>query len=226
MANQASIDAAAKERIIRHLNNDHQKTISYYLQHYKKLSSSAAYKPIVTDITFNALTVQTRDGKSYPIPFDPPMKAWSDARQRTVDMDREARSALDISPIAITAYEPPKSPFHLTVFGLCIFTFVIFVTRNEIVPGTWFYDTVLPWYPGGPKWFLWIAKVIALPVLGIHLGEAYWLDRSRLRKHGVERGSSLWYKWIASCFIEGVACFQRIDATVKRKTLEAEKAKH
>ena len=226
MADQASKDAVAKERIIKHLNNDHQKSLSYYLQHYKKLSSSVAYKPLVTDITFDALTIKTRGGESYPIPFNPPMKSWADARQRTVDMDGEARSALDISPIAITAYEPPLSPVHLTVFGLCIFTFVIFVTRNKIVPGTWFYDNVLPWYPGGPKWFLWIARVIALPVLGIHMGETYWLDRTRLRRHGVERGTALWYKWVASCFIEGMGCFQRIDATVKRKTLEAEKAKH
>jgi hypothetical protein len=141
-------------------------------------------------------------------------------------MDRESRSALDISPIAITEYEPPKSPLHITIFGLCIFTFVSFVTRNRIVEGTWFYDKVLPWYPGGPKWFLWCTKVIAFPVLVVHLGEAYWLDRSRLRKHGVDRATALWYKWIASCFIEGVGSFQRFDAIVKRKTLEAEKAKH
>jgi hypothetical protein len=226
MAVQASKDAAAKDRIIKHLNADHQKSLSYYLQHYKELSARAASKPLARDITFEALTIESVDGKSHTIPFNPPMKSWSEARMRTVEMDREARAALDISPISITAYEPPKSPAHLTVFGLCVFTFVVFVIRNRIVEGTWFYDNVLPWYPGGPKWFLWIAKVIALPVLGIHLGEAYWLDRSRLRKHGVERGTALWYKWIASCFIEGMGCFQRIDATVKRKTLEAEKAKH
>ena len=103
---------------------------------------------------------------------------------------------------------------------------MVFVTRKSIVEGTWFYDNILPWFPGGPEWFLWISKVIALPVLGIHLGEAYWLDKSRLRKHGVERGTALWSKWVASCFIEGAGCFHRIDATVKRKTLEAEKAKH
>ena len=213
------------DRIVQHLNKDHRESLSLYLQHYKKLSAGAASNPTVSDISFDALTIFAR-GKSYSIPFNPPMKSWADARERTVEMDRESRAGLDLSSIKITSYEPPKSPFHVTVFSLCIFAFVIFVTQNSIVPGTCFYDNVLPWFPGGPEWFLWISKVIALPVLGLHLGEAYLLDTRKLRKHGVERGSALWWKWIASCFIEGFGCFQRIDATVKKKTLEAEKAKH
>jgi hypothetical protein len=218
-------DRQRKDRIIQHLNKDHQESLSLYLQHYKKLSASAASNPLVLDISLDALTIKSC-GKSYSIPFKPTMKSWAEARERTVEMDRESRAGLGLSSIKITEYEPPKSPLHLTVFGLCLFTFVIFVTRKSIVEGTWFYDNVLPWFPGGPAWFLWISKVIALPVLGIHMGEAYLLDRSRLRKHGVQRGTALWYQWIASCFIEGVGSFQRIDATVKRKTLEAEKAKH
>lgn len=94
------------------------------------------------------------------------------------------------------------------------------------MPGTWFYDVPLTYWPGGPEWFVWIAKAIALPVLIIHLVEAYMMDRTRLRKYGVERGSGLWWTWIVSCFIEGYGCHQRIDAAVKRKTKEAELAKH
>jgi hypothetical protein len=221
----SSQDRQRIDRIVQHLNKDHQESLSLYLQHYKKLSATTASNPLVRDISFDALTIQSKSG-TYSIPFEPPMKSWADAREKTVEMDREARTGLGRSSIKITEYEPPKSPFHITVFGLCVFAFVIFVTRKSIVGGTWFYDKILPWFPGGPEWFLWIAKVIALPVLGIHLGEAYLLDRLRLRKHGVERGTALWYKWIASCFIEGFPCFQRIDATVKRKALEAEKAKH
>jgi len=208
------------------MNADHQRSLSYYLQHFNELSASAASKPLLRDITFSSLTIQSADGKPHTIPINPPMKSWSEARTRTVEMDREARAALGISSILITSYEPPRSPLHVTVLALCLLTFVIFVTRAWIVDGTWVYDALLPWFPGGPTWFLGIAKAIALPVLGLHLGEAYWLDRSRLRKHGVEKGTALWYKWIASCFIEGMGCFQRIDATVKRKTLEAEKARH
>ena len=94
------------------------------------------------------------------------------------------------------------------------------------MPGTFVYDKLLPWFPGGPKVFLFLAKNIALPVLAIHCTEVYILDKTRLRKYGVQRGSPLWWKWIASCFIEGFGCFQRIDAQVKRKEADKEKEKH
>ena len=141
-------------------------------------------------------------------------------------MDREARTALGISPIAITEYEPPKSIFHVTVFGLCVLTTVVFLTKQWVVPGTFVYDKILPWWPGGPEWFLWISKTIALPVLLIHVGETVLLDQTRLWKYGVEKGSGLWWKWIGSCLIEGYGTFARIDATVKRKQMEAEKQTH
>jgi hypothetical protein len=92
--------------------------------------------------------------------------------------------------------------------------------------GTFLYDTILPWFPGGPEWFLLILKVIALPVVTIHLTEAYLFDKKKLRKYNVQKGTGLWWKWIVSCFIEGYGCFQRIDAMVKIKEREAEKASH
>ena len=94
------------------------------------------------------------------------------------------------------------------------------------MPGTLVYDKILPWFPGGAGWFLWISNGIAIPVLGIHLFEAYKLDNTRLRKYGIERGSHVWWKWIMSCLLEGYPCFQRIDGEVKRKEVEAAKLKH
>jgi len=226
MEDQAAKDTAAKERIIKHLNADHQRSLSYYLQHYANVSARTARAPTITDISFSAMTLRTTDGKTHSIPFNPPMKSWSEARTRTVEMDREARAALDISDIRITEYEPPADVLQMAILGICLFTFTMFATRKEIVPGTWFYDNVLPWYPGGPEWFLWIVKNITFPVVAIHVGEAWYLEKSRLRKHGVEKGSALWWKWISSCFIEGRGTFRRIDRTVKSKRAEADKAKH
>lgn len=88
------------------------------------------------------------------------------------------------------------------------------------------YDKILPWWPGGPEWFLWISKMIALPVLLLHIAEAIMVDRTRLWKYGVQRGSKLWWKWMASTLIEGFGAFARIDATVKRKEVEAGNKKH
>lgn len=217
---------AAKARIISHMNADHSLSLSYYLRHYAQLSASQARKPSMLDISFDSMTLQTAAGKKHTIPINPPMNSWADARLRAVDMDREAREGLGIDSIRITAYEPPKTPFHIFVFTTCACVVIIFTASSKIVPGTMFYDEVLPYFPGGPEVFLWLAKKLALPVLFIHIAETYYLEKTRLWKYGVERGSALWWKWIASCFVEGFGCFQRIDWEVARKRKEAEGKKH
>lgn len=140
-------------------------------------------------------------------------------------MDREARTALGISHVQVTEYERPRRALHVIVFGLCIFIFASFTALPWILPGTFFYDKILRYFPGGPEVFLWINRKIALPIVAIHCFEVYMLNKTRLRRHGVERGSTLWWKWVASCCFEGIGCFQRIDVMVK-KALEMEKAKH
>ncbi|TVY34028.1 hypothetical protein LOCC1_G008649 [Lachnellula occidentalis] len=154
------------------------------------------------------------------------MKTYAEARQKSVDMDRESRAALDISSIRLTSYQRPRSAMHIFIFGLCGMAITFFATRQWIVPGTWFYENALPWFPGGPEWFHWACKVLFAPTLAIHVFEATMLDRTRLRKYGVERGSGLWFKWIGSALVEGFGTFQRIDTMVKKEELEAEKAAH
>ena len=226
MADQASKDAAAKQRIITHMNNDHADSLSLYLQHYSKLSARTAKGAVMTDISLSAMTFQATDGKTHIIPLKPPMKSFADARTRSVDMDREARSALDISPIKLTSYLPPRKPAHIIVFSLCAMAYINFATKHLMVPGTLFYDKILLWWPGGPEAYIGLVNKVFYPMLAIHFTEAFLLDRTRLRKYGVERGSALWWKWMASVFIEGWGCWDRIAAEVKRKTQESEKAQH
>lgn len=102
MTDQASKDATAKAGIIEHMNADHQNSLSYYLRHYCSLTSHAAFEPRLRDITFESMTVQTSDGKYHVVLIDPPMKSWSEAPERAVEMDREARLALDISEVSAT----------------------------------------------------------------------------------------------------------------------------
>jgi hypothetical protein len=95
-----------------------------------------------------------------------------------------------------------------------------------MIPGTLFYDKVLPWWPGGPEAYLWTVGQVFYPMLAIHFTEAFLFDRKRLRKYGVQRGSLLWWKWTASVLVEGWGSWKRVDAEVERKTKEAEKAQH
>lgn len=207
-------DDAAKARIISHMNSSHADSLSAYLQYYNRVPLPAASKPTLVDISLSSMTICDANQKSHIVRFSPPMASFADARIRTVAMDSEARRALGVR---ITAYEPPTRPLHVLLFGLCCMTLVLYLTYNWIVPGTFMYDVLLPYFPGGPKWFLWIVRMQVLPVTLIHLTETFFLDRTRLTRYGVTRWSTLWWKWALSCTIEGVGCFHRIDAEVKRQ---------
>lgn len=226
MTDTVSKDNAAKARIIKHMNADHQQSLSYYLQHFNGLSSFEARNALITDITFDYMTFRISGGNTSSLPLYPPMTSWADARSRTVELDRIARTALGISSIRITEFQRASSPLHIAITFLILFGVFCFIAHPWIVPGTFIYDKLLPYYPGGPAWFQWMSKVIALPTLAIHVGEVIVLDQTRLRKYGVERFSPLWWKWVGACFVEGFGCFQRIDAMVARKAKEAESKKH
>lgn len=221
-----SKDAASKARIISHLNADHQPTLSLYLRHYNGLSSYAARDVLMTDISFSEMTFRTRDGKTRAVPFNPPMTAWSEARTRTVEMDKEARAGLGVSSIKITEYEWPKGVFQWSIIGLIAFASVVYFYRNEIVPGTFVYDELLPFFPGGHSWFFNVVRWLPHFVIIVHLGEAIWLDIGWLQKHDVRRGSALWYKWFLSAMVEGGGSIARVVAQVKRKQAEADKRQH
>ncbi|QSZ31758.1 hypothetical protein DSL72_001326 [Monilinia vaccinii-corymbosi] len=215
-------DAATKTRILTHMNADHASSLSLYLRHYCQLSNGEASTATLRDISLSSLAISSKSGKSHTIPLEPPMSSYADARPRFVAMDSECRTGLNISPYTITRYEPPKTFFHRLVFALCLITMVTLATMSYIVPGTFFYDDVLPWFPGGAKTFLWIANKVAIPTVIIHVSEAIWMDRARLGKYNVERGSSLWWKWMISCLIEGYGSFARIDAMLKEQKKEKE----
>ncbi|APA12285.1 hypothetical protein SS1G_10702 [Sclerotinia sclerotiorum 1980 UF-70] len=222
MASSSEKDAAIKKRILTHMNADHASSLSFYLRHYCQLSKNEASNPKLLDISLSSLTISSKSGKSHTIPIDPPLSSYSDARPRFVAMDTQSRTALDISPHTITRYEAPKTFVHRLIFGACLMTIVIFVTQSHIVPGTYFYDNVLRWFPGGAATFVWISAKIAIPTIVIHVAEAFWMDRSRLMKYNVQRGSSVWWKWMTSCLIEGIGSFARVDAMIKQQKKEQE----
>lgn len=141
-------------------------------------------------------------------------------------MDREARNALNISDVVVTEYIPPTSPLHILVLLSLLYLMVSSACHSYIVPGTFYYDKVLRFFPGGPEWYLWVQKVLLLPVLGIHLVESLWMARSKMPKYGVRRWSGLWWKWVGSCALEGFGAHQRINALVRRTAMDMEKRKH
>jgi len=221
---QASKDAASKARIIKHMNGDHQRELSHYLRHYCSLSASKARKPLLRDLDFNSMTIQTTDGAAHIVPISPPMSSWADARIRAVDMDRTARASLGISHLVVNEYQPPKL-LLVPMIEVIMLMFFGMAFQSMIVPGTFVYEFLQKWYPGGASWALWVMNAVGGPILVIHVIEAFWM-MTKLKRFGVETGSSLWYKWVGNNLAEGITTHFRFDAIVRTLEKEAEKKTH
>lgn len=208
-------DVARKDRIISHMNREHTRELSHLLRHYNRLSSSQAAKPSLRDISLETMHIRA-GGLNHDVTFTPALKSWDDVRTRLVEMDATSRGALGISDVYVTEYRPPHG-LGLAFFIGVVSYFCSAIALPWIVPGS------LPWtilskvFPGGPTWYIWLVRVIFVPVLTIHVVEAYFFDKLRMKKHGVERWSGLWWAWEISVFLEGVSAMWRVDEIVAEK---------
>lgn len=223
----ATSDPASKERTMTHMNKEHTEDLSLYLRHFSGLSSSAAAdSPRMTDIDERSMTIATASGGTHVIPFSPPMASWADRRTRLVDMSMEARQALGLSGGA--RFKRPAGADLISFFGVLFYWTSWGAVRAGLVkPGT------APWrlleavrFPGGPAMFTWLTETIFVPVVAIHVAEAWWLDRTRLAPAGVKRLSVDWLLWMSSCFIEGVPSFLRFDRNYGAKKTGSDVQKH
>jgi hypothetical protein len=217
------------------MNKDHRTDLSHILQHYLGLDASAAADAEMLDISPTELTVRAGpDGAVHVVPLEPPL-AWGDRRVRLVDMTLAARAALGIevesahppepaAGIVVRSYAPPATTLDISVMAAVLLYGACFalVRTGMVHPGSLvgrIVETVR--FPGGIPSFKWLVNAIALPVLAIHLAEAWYLDRTRLQKFGVKRGSALWWMWMTSCFIEGRGAFGRFGALVREAKAKA-----
>lgn len=239
---------APEERIIKHMNADHQDSLRRYLEHYHALSSFSARNAHLTDISFTTLTLSTSTitpsqpppasasgaskkyeigSSTYHIPLDPPLKSWAEARERLVSMDKLCVEKLNRSSITLNTYIFPRG-FHLFLGILTICTLITFSSSTHLQPHK--YSTLfgpLPiWIPG---WFSFLT-VMQQPVLWfmivVHGGESVWMARTRLRKHSVPVASGLWWKWVLGTFFEGFGNFERIDVWVEEQIAKRARQKH
>src|SRR5690606_11788652 len=128
------------------------------------------------------------------IPLEPPMKSYAEARTRAVEMDLAAREGLGLGDVDIDVFAPPEG-FAVFVSGSVLFFFFCYFALPWQVPGSALYTIWDRFFPGGAETHKWFVQKIFLPVIGIHIAEAAWLDRTRLVKYGVRRGSGVWWAW-------------------------------
>lgn len=227
-----SSEAAVKKRIIKHMNHDHQDSIRRYLEHYTHISPFSARNATLTDIFYSAMEIRVPpflglgSGNYYIVPISPKLESWADARPRLAAMDHEALAALGRSPVTVKSYVPPYG-FMLLVFIACVLTYVSFCYRGNFVPGSLFYESLrLDVIPRFARFCYKIQPLIISIMVGVHGLEAWWTATGRLRKHSVPVGSSLWFKWVGSAYVEGLGATVRFDQLVREEEEKRAKAKH
>ncbi|KAL2157751.1 hypothetical protein VTH06DRAFT_5019 [Thermothelomyces fergusii] len=231
------------------MNADHRADMRHILMHYgadppvpPSYFTDGGADPLMLDIDLDRFTVRlpATDGV-HAVAFDPPLRSWADRRERLVAMTRAAREAAtppssssSSSPgdgaavVVVDEYMAPRVPWDLAVFVavLVYYASLALVRAGLAGPGGGgaaaerALDAAR--FPGGAAGFRWLVDALALPVLGIHLAETWWLERSRLRRFGVRRGSRVWWLWVGSVFIEGAMAFRRFDIVVERLRRERE----
>ncbi|KAK3986628.1 hypothetical protein QBC44DRAFT_401999 [Cladorrhinum sp. PSN332] len=238
--NNQQIPPAQLARTLAHMNKDHRLDLQHMLQHYNSLSASEATLPEMLDLTLTETRVRVSGtGKVHTIKLSPPLDKWEDRRVVLVGMTRAAREALGVvgededdddgkpkngkPAVAVKEYMPPR-PLDWIIFWAVLGYYIIwgFVRFGHFAEGgsaaaAWLDEYWL--FPGvlkGAKGFRWLTESIFGLVVAIHVVEAAMLERTRLRRYGVERGSKVWWLWMGSCFVEGAMAFKRFDIVVER----------
>lgn len=209
------------------MNRDHTDDMSAILQHYSRLSAAAADAAEMLDLDLTSMTIRSASG-THTLPITPPMDHWDDRRARLVAMTAEARQALGLdnndeaaatAPGPVPRYVPPQGTDWVSFAGVSFYFLCAGLVYGGLVtpesPAWRALDAVR--FPRGPVAFIWLVEVLFLPVLAIHVAEAWWMDRSRLAPAGVPRGSRVWLLWVGNAFLEGIPAYRRWDRVVKAK---------
>lgn len=122
------------------------------------------------------------------------------------------------------AFYPPQGAGIVSFTGvLWYFMSAAAYFSGNLAPGSPLWRLIeAAHFPGGAASYVWLVRMILVPVLGIHLFEAaYLMAVRRLAPLGVPVGSTMWLLWVGCVFVEGLPAWQRFDQKVlgKQKAL-------
>ncbi len=226
MSDNKGNEDEARQRIITHMNKDHQDSLVRFLEHYAHVSAYSARNAKLAQFKLDSLTITSSNGRSHVIPISAPLKSLSEARGRMVAMDQETLHGLKRSNVTVKGYIPPNSVLGIATFVSAGLTVFCFSRRSNFLPGSLLYDSILIYVPRFAQFCYDIQPYLFYAVVAIHICEASWMARTRLRMHSVPVLSGLWWKWVLSTFIDGVGSFMRLDKMVKQEADRKAKARH
>lgn len=168
-------------------------------------------------------------GEQVIVPFDPPMRALREARERLVQLDKDALQVLGRSDITITKYIPPWAPglsfIHFVNFTACLLTWIAFSRKANFQPGSYLHDNLLSSIPRFSEFCLAIQPVLLPLMFVIHAVETFFMAK-KLHRHGTSPLNRVWWAWIGSAFNEGWTSFLRANSLIQQKQQEKEAKKH
>lgn len=179
----------------------------------------------MTAMDLHGMTFRTShgSGKTYHIPFTPPLESYASARPRVVAMDQESLAALHRSPITIATFPRPGG-VHALALLVCTATFLSFSQR------WWFASPsglVASFLGQGFARFAWkIQPWVLWGMVVIHAAELAWFVPARLRRHSVNPAGRVFWLWCVAEFLCGVFCTREFDALVERERVKKEGQKH
>lgn len=141
-------------------------------------------------------------------------------KQKEEVKEKEAVGPRAAGVVAPVAFYPPQGAGIVSFTGvLWYFISAAAYFSGHLAPGTLFWRLIeVTHFPGGPASYVWLVRMILVPMLGIHLFEAtYLMAVRRLAPLGVPVGSAMWLLWVGCVFVEGLPAWQRFDQKVLGK---------
>ncbi|KAI9832441.1 MAG: hypothetical protein M1826_001765 [Phylliscum demangeonii] len=217
-------DTKTRQRIVKHMNEAHEDSLSRFLEFYCRVPSSMIKHAQLETVALDHLVLTSGHGRHF-IPLDPPMSSWADSRRRMIDMDRAALTGLGRSSITVDRYLPPRG-FHAVVMLACVLTYLSFCRQRNFLPGSFLYDRLLYRVEPFAHFCRSIQPLLFPLMVAIHVTEASLFAWWRVSKHIVPPFTGLWWTWVISNFLEGYGAWQRFDGLVRQREREQDAINH
>ncbi|KAG8708446.1 hypothetical protein FRC08_018878 [Ceratobasidium sp. 394] len=231
MAESNDKSTMIKDRIIRHMNADHQDSLANYLQYYAKASPSEAATAELVDINTGGMTI-TRiiepNGPPRPIvvPIDPPMDSLGQARERLVAMAFESLEGLGLSRWKVDAYPVPTFwGFGYTVVTCIIFALLLFPNQT-LRPGAQARQLLLFNSDRVARLLYTYQREIRSVIMGVAVYTAVMRMRRRLKRHSYASSWGVWVSWSVAALLEGPFACRSFDRAVQAVESKAREKGH
>ncbi|VVT54167.1 uncharacterized protein SAPINGB_P003940 [Magnusiomyces paraingens] len=224
-----SPQAAAKARILTHMNKDHALSLFDYLSYFMHREfdpDNASSSVEMTDITNNYITLRytypdSPNAQYAQFPINPPMESLREARTALVDMAKTAAGTRGYATHRISSYVPPWSgatPVHDMALLFVVAILILPPLRTPVfsalasllgIPadGGAFWGPIVSFCSNWP----WIPAIVTYTA---HFAEGLFVIRPKVTKYRVPKEERAW--WYVSIFFEGFPAILRFNRLISK----------